>query len=554
MNARTLAGLLRTRADDAGDELGVRFHEGGSWVAWTWAEYWEQARRVAVALHADGMRPGDRVLLLAPDVRAAVAGHFGAWALGAIPTHVGLPYRLTDPGAFIEQLRATARSLDASTLLVSRTIAPFAQRREGERLLVIEDLLEANVAGDLPHPDEVPAPPLVQLTSGSTGHPRAVVVPHERLVRHLANIAHGLPAGDRATGVTWLPLYHDMGLIGGLLYPFATRFPVNVLSPMAFQARPYFWLEVMSEVGATHTVGPPSAYAILLRVAAKAAEANLRLDRLRCAMIGAEPISALLLRRFADAFAPCGFAPEAFFPVYGLAEATVAVTFPAQMAPTRIDRVDRALQEREGRAEPPASFDSAAIENVGVGAPLRDTEVRVVDGAGHTLPDRRVGEVLVRSATLMTGYHREPEATAAAIRDGWLMTGDLGYVADGALFVVGRSKDVIIKGGHNMLPEPIEEIAGTVEGVRAGCVAAVGVRVTERETERAVVVAETKVDPAGHAVLAERVREALKANGISVDEVLLVSPGALPKTTSGKVRRRAVAEALAAGRSPGAES
>lgn len=551
MSVRTLAGLLRTRAERAGDEVGIRFHEAGRWVAWTWAEYWEQARRVAAALHAEGLRPGDRVLLLAPDVRAAVAGHFGVWALGGIATHVGLPYRLTDVGAFIDQLRTTAKSLDASTLLVSRTIAPFAQKRNGERLLVIEDLVEAGVARDLPHPDEAPAPPLVQLTSGSTGHPRAVVIPHDRLVLHLDNIAAALPAGERAMGVTWLPLYHDMGMIGGLLYPFFTRFQVNVLSPMAFQARPYLWLEAMSEVGATHTVGPPSAYAILLRVAAKAAEAGLRLERLRCAMIGAEPISAALLRRFSETFAPCGFRPEAFFPVYGLAEATVAVTFPTPMTPTRVDRVDRELLERQSRAEPASG--ASAVDHVGVGAPLKDTEVRVVDAAGADLAERRVGEILVRSRTLMAGYHREPEASAGAIRDGWLVTGDLGYFAGGALFVVGRTKDVIIKGGHNLLPEPIEEIVGAVEGIRVGCVAAVGVRAVERETENAVVVAETKVDPAGHAALAERVREALKANGVAIDEVLLVAAGSLPKTTSGKVRRRAVAESLAARRLRGAE-
>jgi fatty-acyl-CoA synthase len=552
VSVRTLAGLLRERAERDGHEIGIRFHEDGAWVAWTWAEYWAQARLVAAALHAEGVRPGDRVLVLAPDVRAAVAGHFGVWALGGVPTHVGVPYRLTDVGAFIDQLRTTAAKVDASTLLVSRTVAPFAPKRDGERLLIIEDLLEAAVERDLPHPDELPPPPLVQLTSGSTGHPRAVVVPHERLVLHLENIASGLPAGERAMGVTWLPLYHDMGMIGGLLYPFFTRFQVNVLSPMAFQSRPYFWLEVMSEVGATHTVGPPSAYAILLRVAAKAAGAGLRLDRLRCAMIGAEPVSAALLRRFSDAFAPCGFPPEAFFPVYGLAEATVAVTFPHPMTTTRVDRVDRTLLEREGRAEPATG--PGAVEHVGVGSPLRDTQIRVVDPAGTDLPDRRVGEIWVRSRTLMAGYYREPEATAATLREGWLMTGDLGYRAEGTLYVVGRSKDVIIKGGHNLLPEPLEEIVSAVEGIRAGCVAAVGVRSAERETERAVVVAETKVEPSGHSALAERVREALKSNGIAVDEVLLVAPGSLPKTTSGKVRRRAVADSLCAGLAPGAAS
>jgi len=459
---------------------------------------------------------------------------------------------LTDIAGFIDRLRSTAAELDAGTLLMSRTVAGFAQKGEGERLLVIEDLLDAAVARGLPDPDDLAPPPMVQLTSGSTGHPRAVVVPHHRLVLHLENIAAALPAGEGAVGVTWLPLYHDMGMIGGLLYPFFTRFPVNLLSPMIFQSRPHRWLEMISEVGATHTVGPPSAYAILVRLAAKAMEAGLRLDRLRCAMIGAEPISAALLRRFSDAFAPCGFRPEAFFPVYGLAEATVAVTFPPPMSPTRVDRVDRVLLECEGRAQPATG--PSTVEHVGVGAPLRDTELRIVGDEGTDLPDRSVGEIWVRSRTLMEGYFREPEASAAIIRDGWLRTGDLGYLADGALHVVGRKKDVIIKGGHNLYPELIEEIAGSVEGIRAGCIAAVGVHCAERETERAILVAETKVDPTGHVALAERVREALKLNGVAIDEVLLTAPGTLPKTTSGKVCRSAVAESLRASRPPGAFS
>jgi fatty-acyl-CoA synthase len=546
MKVRTLAGLLRHRADEHGDEIGIRYNEGDGWIDSTWANAWERARRVAAALHAEGVRPGERVLLVAPDVRAAVAGHFGVWALGAIPTHIGLPYRLTDVAGFIAQLRVTAAKLDANTLLMSRTVAAFAEKKGDERLLVIEDLEDAAVEAPLPHPDELPAPPMVQLTSGSTGHPRAVVIPHERLVLHLERIAEGLPPGEDAVGVTWLPLYHDMGMIGGLLYPFFTRFPVHLLSPIAFQSRPYSWFELISEVGATHTVGPPSAYAIMMRFAQKAASDGLRLDRLRCAMIGAEPISAPLLRHFSDAFAPCGFRPPAFFPVYGLAEATVAVTFPEPMRPTRVDRVDRVQLERDGIAVPAEGAGSQ--EHVGVGAPLRDTEIRLTDDDGRDLPERRVGEIWVRSPTLMDGYYREPEASAAAMSSGWLKTGDLGYRADGDLFVVGRKKEIIIKGGHTIHPGPLEEIVSTVEGIRAGCVAALGVRSAERETERVIIVAETGFSADRYPALIESVRDVLKLNGVAIDDVILVPKGTLPKTTSGKVRRSAVAEAVRDGR------
>jgi acyl-CoA synthetase (AMP-forming)/AMP-acid ligase II len=263
-------------------------------------------------------------------------------------------------------------------------------------------------------------------------------------------------------------------------------------------------------------------------------------------MVGAEPIPARVLRSFAEAFAPTGFRPNAFFPVYGLAEATVAVTFPRPLAPTRLDRIDRALLGGTGRAVPcPEGPD--ALELVGVGRPIPRTALRVVDESGRPVPERTVGEILVRSDTLMEGYYREPEATAAALAGGWLRTGDLGYVADGDLFITGRKKELIIKGGQNLVPAFLEEIAAAVEGVRPGGVAAVGVRCERRATELVYLVAETKLPAESHPRLRERLHRRLKDHGTPVDRVLIVPPRTLPKTTSGKLRRRAIAEALEAG-------
>jgi acyl-CoA synthetase (AMP-forming)/AMP-acid ligase II len=227
--------------------------------------------------------------------------------------------------------------------------------------------------------------------------------------------------------------------------------------------------------------------------------------------------------------------------VYGLAEATVAVTFPPVLRATRVDRVDRLALEGQGIAEPADAADALAL--VSVGKPLPRSEVRITSDAGADLPERRIGEVLVRAPSLMTGYHRDPDATAAALKDGWLVTGDLGYLADGELFITGRRKEIIIKGGRNYAPAAIEEIASNVPGVRAGCVAAIGVRSEERQTEMLCVVAETKLEPSEHEALAERLREALKAHGIAVDHVRLTPPGSMPKTTSGKICRGAVADA-----------
>src|SRR5262245_37995599 len=219
-----------------------------------------------------------------------------------------------------------------------------------------------------------------------------------------------------------------MGLIGGLLFPFYNGFPAHMISPAAFRSRPLVWLEAMSRFHGTISAAPPSAYGMCVRLGPDAQAAGLDLRAWECAMVGAEPISPALLARFAAAFTPVGFSPRAFFPVYGLAEATVAVTFPTLGAPTRVDVVDRATLEREKQAQPAA--DCATIALTGVGKPIPGTEIRILDAAGRVAAPRTVGRIQVRSTSLMEGYVDEPEATAAVLGDGWLSTGDLGYVAE----------------------------------------------------------------------------------------------------------------------------
>ncbi|WP_224249234.1 AMP-binding protein [Hyalangium gracile] len=550
---RTLAGLLRARAQAHGERLAIRYKEGDAWLSRSWSETWEEARAVAAALHARGVRPGDGVMMLVPDVRPSVSTLFGVWALGAVPSILGVPYRLADLDSYLEQLRSTAKKLDAKALVLSEMLAGMASGSSGEgpTLIIADTLVEEGRASSFqPEPDAAPGPCVVQLTSGSTSHPRGVVLSHEKVMLHMESMSRALPSPAHAVAVSWLPLHHDMGLLGGLLFPFFNDFPAHMLSPLDFRQRPFSWLEAMSQFRATICAAPPSAYAICMALANRAREAGLDLSAWEVAMIGAEPISPELLRRFSDRFAPCGFRAEAFFPVYGLAETTVAVTFPEKLAPTVVDRVDRALLEREGRAVP-CEEGPGALELTGVGRPIPHTEVRLVDEQDQPVPERTQGEVLVRSATLMDGYYREPELTASAVREGWLRTGDLGYQAQGSLFITGRKKELIIKGGHNLIPSILEELASAVEGVRAGCVAAVGVRSEQRQTELAYVLAETKLEPEAQGSLGFRIREHLRAHGIAIDHVLLVPPGTLPKTTSGKLKRKAISEAIAAGQLTG---
>jgi fatty-acyl-CoA synthase len=548
VRARTLPALLRERAESsAGGQPGLRLRTGGAWQTWSWSTYWRQARESAAGLREAGLRPGDALLVLAVEAEAAVRAILGAWVLGAVPTPIGLPFRLEDMDGFLRGLEETARALDARVLVVPRSVAPAAAHApRGLRILVAEDL--AGDPADLPDRDDDAHPiALVQLTSGSTGRPRGVVIPHHRLSSHLDAMSRALPVADPgAVGVSWLPLYHDMGLVGGLLFPLYAGFELRLSSPHDFRARPWAWLQDLSESGAVITPAPPSAWMLCVRLAERAIAAGLDLSRLRCALVGAEPIGARVLREFAAAFAPCGFHAEAFFPCYGLAEATLAVTFPRLLAPRRFDRVDgRALGN--GQAEPLAEDGPGAMTFVGLGHPIPGTTVRVVDEEGADAAERRVGEIWVHSETLMESYHRDAEATAAALVGGWLRTGDLGYLAGGELFVTGRKKDVIIRAGQNLVPAVIEEVASGVEGVRGGGVAAVGLWSEERATQIAVVVVETRRPLAEHDALARAVREALKSHGLSVDEVRVVPPGTLPKTTSGKLVRSGVTALAKAG-------
>jgi acyl-CoA synthetase (AMP-forming)/AMP-acid ligase II len=543
--ARSMAELLRARAERMPDALGFRFERDGDWLAWSWCTLFRRAAAAAVALRDEGIAAGDHVLMLVPEPIEAAPTLFGLWLLGAVPIQVGIPYRLADVAAFIEGLETTARRLRARALLVSARFAHVAVH-SSLRIVPIGVSPDDEIQ-DVPLPavDAAAAPALIQMTSGSTGYPRGVVIPNDRLMLHMAAMSEALPSHERSIAVSWLPLHHDMGLIGGLLFPFYNGFPGHMISPAAFRSRPLSWLETMSRFRGTICAAPPSAYGICLQLAEQARAAALDLGAWECAMVGAEPISPALLRRFAEAFASVGFRRNAFFPVYGLAEATVAVTFPSLGAPTRFDTVDRDALERHGRATPAgADAGERTLEFTGVGRPIPNTELRIVADTGRTLGEREVGEIRVRSTSLMEGYFDDPAATAAIVADGWLATGDLGYTADGVLFVTGREKDLIIKGGQNVLPAAVEEVAGADPDVRTGCVAAVGVWASDLETELVHVVCETRVAPEQWPAVSDRLRERLRARGIAVDRIVLVAPGLLPRTTSGKIRRGDVRAAL----------
>jgi len=345
--------------------------------------------------------------------------------------------------------------------------------------------------------------------------------------------------------VSWLPLYHDMGLIGTLLFPIYWRFPLVLMSPLAFLQRPSRWLWAVHRHRATMSAAPNFAYGLCVKRVRPAEREGLDLSSWRFTLNGAEPVNLRTVTEFTRAFAPHGFRAETMLPVYGLAESCVAVTCPTPGQPVRHETVDRARLV-DGHAVPASGKGSMAL--VGVGGPIPAHEVKIVDEHGATLPEREVGHIVVAGPSLMAGYVNDADATAAVLRNGWLWTGDLGYFAGGHLFVTGRAKDLIIVRGRNHYAEDLERAAERIEGVRAGGVVAFAVYDEEKASDLVVLVCETRVGGDEARALVTAVRERVSEHcAVGVDEVVLAPPGAIPRTSSGKRQRSACRELYLAG-------
>jgi acyl-CoA synthetase (AMP-forming)/AMP-acid ligase II len=500
-------------------------------------------------LRRAGLQPGERVLLVFTTTRAAVESFWGILLAGGVPVPQAPLYspRPLEVELFGERLLRCAEDCGARLC-----VAPGRQRvaLRGALGSAPLTLLPAGAGGEVPLVGGELASPsaeetaLIQYTSGSTAAPKGVELTHRSVLANLGAIYAGfLPLDPRELTISWLPLYHDMGLIGTLLEPIYSGTPGVLLPPTSFVKDPETFLRAASTHQATILVMPNFAFALCARRLESADLTGLRLDRVRTILNGAEPIDLELVERFERVLAPCGLRQDVVRPVYGLAESTLAVTF-AVPGPCLRDAVDAERYERERVASPAAPGDRAQTF-VSVGPPLPTQEVRI-QGEDGPLPERQVGEVLVRGPSLMKGYYGQPELTAEALREGWLHTGDTGYLADGQLFITGRASDLIIRHGRNYHPQDIEQQVGRVEGVRKGCVVAFAI---EEPADTALIVAAETREAGGeaHEELGRRIRARVSAAfALPLREVLLLPPGALPKSTSGKVRRLPCKEAYLA--------
>ncbi len=528
--------------------------EDGTERAITYAHLYGEAAAVAAGLRERGVGRGDTVSLMLPTGLDFLRSFFGILMARAVPVPIYPPVRLDRLEEYAS--RQAGILTDAQT----RLLITIARARPVASLLrpqvpSLSDVVTADELAVTGAPPDEPAgeagdPAFIQYTSGSTGQPKGVLLTHENLLANIRAIGAGMEVQPTDVAVSWLPLYHDMGLIGSWLLCLHQGVPITLLPPTAFLARPERWLWAIHQRRATLSGAPNFAYELCARRVPDHALEGLDLSSWRVALNGAEPVSPGTVERFTRRFGPFGFRAEALFPAYGLAENAVALALPPVGTGARFDRVARRPFQDEGRAEPAASGDPSALTFVSVGHALPEHEVRIVDEAGRDVAERIVGRLVFRGPSMMSGYYRNPEATAAInLPGGWLDSGDLAYLAGGEIHIAGRTKDLIIKGGRNLVPQEIEEAASEVDGIRRGCVVAFGAENPELGTEALVVVAETRVtDPVERDRIESAVIERVSAAvDIPPDRVVLAPPGAVLKTSSGKVRRAATRERFLSG-------
>jgi len=578
VNMRTLIDALREVAKHT--EKGITFvRSDGREQTLSYRQVWDEARQRAHFLQERGIRKGDRVVLTLPEPDDFVLTFFGAMAAGAVPVPLYPPQTMARLDAYLANLSRIIEVAGAKLIVtgnrplsIVEDVATSAQQNGAAHATRAFFALPSVRADEIAHAPAVSGDTTVsvggddlaflQFTSGSTQAPKGVMVTHKNLAANAhAIMFDGLRSDpDRDKGVSWLPLYHDMGLIGFVIAPIFAEVPVVLLPTTSFVRRPSSWLDAVNRHRGTITFAPNFAYALAVQGISARQMEGWDLSCVRALGCGAEPIDAATVRAFMDKFEPVGLKRTSILPSYGLAEATLAVTFSDLDEPLQTDQIDP-QPLMAGRAS--IATNGHSMEIVSVGRPFPSHRVEILDEKGDVLPERHVGEIVVEGPSVAKGYFGDEAMTSLAFRNGKLFTGDLGYFADGKLHVCGRSKDIIILRGRNYYPQDIEKIISEVEGVRTSQVAVFtcprphngngkgngnGHAHASASDERLVAVAEvSKIQFAEEAVRQAIVAAVHQQMGLRVDEVHFLRRGALPKTSSGKVRRRETRERLQAG-------
>jgi len=549
LQTKTLGEALAWHVEHQPQRLTAFMYADGREHELSYAALYESSLAWAAHFAETGLATGQTVAIMLPTSPAYLYCFYGVLLAGGVPVPLYPPARLSTIEDHLTRHIGILQSARAALLVTvpeAKALA-YLLRAQVDSLRAVmtpADFAGPPPGGFTPVLAKAEDVAFLQYTSGSTGRPKGVVLTHENLLANVRAMGRAARATTDDVFVSWLPLYHDMGLIGGCFATMVLGFPVVLLSPLAFLTRPAQWLWAIHRHRGTISGGPNFAYELCMRRIDEADLEGLDLSSWRFAFNGAEPVSPETIEAFEARFAVHGLRKNVVSPVYGLAECSVGLAFTPPGEPWRVDRIERERFARSGEARPAAEEDRAPLVIVGCGRAIPEHDMRVVDAAGIELPERHEGQLEFRGPSATSGYYRNPEATRELFDGAWLRTGDRAYFADGNLFLTGREKDIIIRGGRNVSPYELEEAISDLEGIRRGCVAAFASRGADQATERLVVLAETReTDAEKKSALRRRINElAVDIIGMPCDDVVLAPPHSVPKTSSGKIRRVASRE------------
>lgn len=542
--AQTLPGALRALVELSPDFECLTFvNREGHETRVSLAALSQRAHELASAFSERGLQRQESVVLILPTGPDLVAAYFGTMLCGAVPALLAAPtHRLTDASLYAERVRGILENAEARILYCDDSVATDLYRHGAAIPSRTELVRPAETRGLYGEPKRAEVEPheiaTIQYSSGATGTPKGVLLSHRAMLNNLRAVTQGLEVGPGDVSVNWIPLYHDMGLIDGLLLPLLNGCPTILIPTMDFMREPAIWLRALARYRGTISFAPNFAYALCAHRIPDSDLADLDLSCLRTVTNGAEPVLSQTIEAFARRFEPLGCRPEAMTPIWGMAEnVTVATAHPVSQPPL-VEHLDPRRLSESSVARPTAA---GGLPSVSVGRCLPGCEVEIHASNGARLPERSIGEIWLRSDSLFDAYQKDPALSQQALRAGWFRTGDRGYLADGNLFFVSREKDLIVIGGEKYAPHHVELAINRVHGVRQGCAIAFGWRNDISGTEELAAVVETKLqDSSDLEALRREIRTTvMETVGLPLRRLKLVPPGGVEKTTSGKLARMA---------------
>jgi len=544
----TFPEVLLQAYRDVPERVAIRLlHSSVPEQAITYRHLMEGASGYAYALGEAGVKPGEVVVLILEHGEALPFAFFGAVLLGAIPSimpflteklspeqyraSLAALFKITSPGAVV-----TDQAFASEVILAGSGHTPPAILLR-EQIIPSENIDLQRSPGFGRKPEAIV---LLQHSSGTTGLQKGVALSHRAVFNQLNSYSRALRLRNDDLVVSWLPLYHDMGLIAGFILPILRRIPLVLMSPFDWVRAPQRLLQAVSRYRGTLTWLPNFAYNFCAQKIRPSQLDGVDLSSWRAVINCSEPMYWASHHMFLDRFQSYGLQPQALATCYAMAEMVFAVTQGGIDSPVTVDAVDeRSLVTHQVAG--PATGDNEAIQMLSAGLPIENTELRILDLNGQALPERHIGEIAIQSDCMLTGYYKRPDLTEKALLDGWYLSGDLGYLADGELYITGRKKDLIIVGGKNIYPQDLERVAGDVSGVHPGRVVAFGVFNPEIGTEEVAIVAESDAnDPKRHLEIAEQIRQRVnRGTDVALRYIQVVERGWLLKTSSGKIARSA---------------